>query len=321
MVFGRSGRQAGQRMAFLSSALMMALPANAQLAPAGVIRSAEPSADADDIVVTGKTDAKPAEVRKQARAITPTGAIYREALAQFQDKVCPGIIGLPADLAEVMVDRIRRNAERIGLRAAPEGKCQPNIIAAFVLNGQKALQDLTKRQPQAFRRIPASEVSEMLRDKGPVHAWTNTEVRSRQGDTLQGDNSDDMTQIPVLNVAQSQSHIFLAARLDISNSIVLIDFPAIDGMSVVQLADYVTMRTFARTLPVEGDAAASTILSLFDKDAAPPRELTDFDVAYLRSIYGSIASLNGASKLAHINRELRKAQAEGATDEEDPAAE
>ncbi len=313
---------AGQGAALLSGALLAALSAAAQLAPPGVIR-ADPAADPNDIVVTGKTEAKPAEVRKQARSITQTGPIYHEALAQFQEKVCPGILGLPADLAGIMVDRIRWNAEKVGMQTASEEKCRPNILVAFVVNGQKALKELTKSQPQAFRNLSAAEVNAMLRDKGPVHAWVNTEVRSRQGDVLQGDNKDDMTKIPVLNVAQSQSHIFLAARLDITNSIVLIDFPAIDGMSVVQLADYVTMRTFARTRPVEGDSAASTILSLFDKDAGAPRELTDFDLAYLRSVYGSIASLNAASKLTHINRELRKLQAEATVEappEKTPAA-
>ncbi len=292
----------------LSGALMTALPAAAQLAPPGVISAT--AGDPDDIVVTGKTEAKPAEVRKQARSITQSGPVLHAPLAQFQDKVCPGVIGLPVDLAGIMVDRIRVNAERVGLETAPVGKCQPNIIAAFVKNGQQAMKELTKRQPQSFKNIDYSEVKELLHNPGPVHAWVNTIVKSRQGDTLQGDNRDDMTKLPVLNVAQSQSHIFLASRLDITNSIVLIDFPAIDGMSVVQLADYVTMRAFARTRPVEGDSAASTILSLFDKDGGAPRELTDFDLAYLRSVYGSIANLNAASKLAHINGNLRQVQAE-----------
>lgn len=310
MVFGRTGRHA----AYLSGVLMMACPAMAQLAPPGVIRADAPS-DPNDIVVTGKTEAKPEEVRNQARSITQSnGSRYHEALAQFQDKVCPGILGLPADLAGIMVDRIRWNAEKVGLKTAQEGKCQPNIIVAFVVNGQSAVKQLVKQQPEAFRNLQASEVKSLLNESGPVHAWVNTVVRSRQGDALQGDNTDDMTKIPVLNVGQSQSHIFLAARLDIANSIVLIDFPAIDGMSVVQLADYVTMRTFARTRPLEGDSAASTILSLFDKDAGAPRELTDFDLAYLRSVYGSIASLNAASKLTHINRELRELQAEAAAE-------
>ncbi len=293
--------------ALISAALFAALPAFAQFAPAGALKAEE--ADPDAIVVTGKTEAPPAEVRKQAQSITQSGPRYNSVLAQFQDKVCPGVIGLPLELAEIMVGRIRRNAEVVGLGTAPDGKCQPNIIVAFVANGQQLIKEIAKREPTTFRNIDHADLTAMIRDDGPVHAWVSTVVRSRQGDELQGDNKGDLTKIPVLNVAQSQSHIFLAARLDITNSVILIVYPKIDGMSVVQLADYATMRAFARTRPVAGDAAASTILSMFDGDAAKPRELTDFDLAYLRSIYGGIPNLNAASKLARINRELRQLQA------------
>ncbi len=117
-----------------------------------------------------------------------------------------------------------------------------------------------------------------------------------------------MTKIPTLNIAQSQSHIFLAHRIDINKAVIMIDIAAIDGMGVVQLADYATMRAFAATNPVNGDAAASTILGLFDPAVARPRELTDFDLAYLRTVYEGVDSLNAASKLDSINSKLRRSR-------------
>jgi hypothetical protein len=119
----------------------------------------------------------------------------------------------------------------------------------------------------------------------------------------------------VLNVGQAQSHIFLAHRLDITSSVIMIDIAAIDGMRVVQIADYVTMRTFARTNPVEGGSAATTILSLFDAgNMARPRSLTDFDLAYLQAVYGGTDGLNAASKLASINSKLRAIQGKAEDD-------
>lgn len=279
------------------------------LAPFAMTQTAA-SPDDNAIVVTGKANAKPAEIRQQAHDITRTAVKYRNPLAKFQDKVCPGIVGMPQEMAEIMVDRIRYNAERVGLDVAKEGKCDPNILVLFVRNGQGVMKELQKTKGYLFRRMDGVEMRELTR-KGPVRVWTNTEIRSRQGDTLQGDNTGDLTQIPTLNIAQSQSHIFLAHRLDITNSVILIDIPAINGMSVVQIADYVTMRAFAETKPVDGDAAATTVLTLFNpaKEAAP-RELTDFDLAYLRTVYQGVDSLNAASKLASINTKLRTVQAE-----------
>jgi len=287
-------------------------PALSALNPSAISQSAQTRPTEPDIVVTGKVNAKPEEVQRQANAITNTSVKYRNPLAMFQDRVCPGILGMPSAMAQIMVDRIRRNAEQVGLKTAPLGDCQPNILVIFVRNGQGAIKELRNRQGHIFKDIPLAELQEMAADSGPVHAWVNTIVRSRQGDALQGDNSADLTRIPTLNVAQSQSHIFLAHRIDITNSVIMIDIPAIDGMSVVQLADYVTMRAFARTKPISGDPAASTILNLFDPDpsAARPRALTDFDLAYLRAIYEGVDSLNAASKLASINRKLRNVEAE-----------
>ena len=307
--------------ALLAGALFLAAPVQAQtmtqeekehsaLAPTAM--TATPSTKPEeDIVVKGKPEPKPAEVREEAHAITRNSVKYSTPLAKFQAEVCPGVVGMPVDMAGIIIDRIRVNAERVGMQTAPLGHCTPNILVIFVRNGQAVIKELHKKQDYIFKRISLADVKELIADPGPVHAWTNTEVRSRQGDVLQGDNdSVDLEALPVLNVGQSQSHIFLAARLDISNSIIMIDIPAINGMAVVQIADYVTMRTFAMTNPVSGDPAATTILSLFDADAPHPRELTDFDLAYLRTVYGGLDSLNAASKLASINGKLRGVQAE-----------
>ncbi len=80
----------------------------------------------------------------------------------------------------------------------------------------------------------------------------------------------------------------------------MIDIKAIDGMAVVQLADYATMRAFARTRPVGSDSSASTILSLFDKTAPAPRELTTFDLGYLSAIYKTQGNLPASAKIGAI---------------------
>lgn len=302
----------------LAGALALAAPLHAQtdqgqaksaLAPS-LIGEGAPRPD-DAIVVTGKTEAKPAEIREQARVITRQSAKFNYPLAMIQSPVCPGIVGMPANMGEIMVDRMRFNAERVGLTLAPLGNCTPNILVIFVRNGQGVIKDLSKKAGGLLDGIKFADLKELLAERGPVHAWVVTETRSRQGDTIQGDNEWDMTKIPTLNIAQSQSHIFLAHRIDINKAVVMIDIAAIDGMGVVQLADYATMRAFAATNPVKGDAAASTILGLFDPGVARPRELTDFDLAYLRTVYEGVDSLNAASKLASINSKLRAVQAEG----------
>ena len=64
------------------------------------------------------------------------------------------------------------------------------------------------------------------------------------------------------------------------------------------------------TKPVEGEAAMGTILALFDPSGEAPQALTDFDQAYLRSLYEGIPNLRGISRLVGVNRELNQLERE-----------
>jgi hypothetical protein len=261
-----------------------------------------------------RKSSSPARSRARPPITHNAGSVYDVPLAQFQDPVCPGIINIPREIAEVMVSRIRSNAETIGVDVAREGKCEPNIIVAFVPSGQAMIKDFSSKKSYYFKHIPFEELKRLSADPGPVHAWVNTATRSRHGDVLRGDDDAGLGNPPTLYVANSHSHIFFASRLDILSSVVLIDLKAAVGKSAVQLADYVTMRTFARTQPPTDGGPVPTILSLFDGQEAQPFELTEFDVAYLRAVYGGIANINTASKLGRITRELRKQQKERPAD-------
>jgi len=293
------------QLATLSCAMMCAQPA---LAQAQGDKDA-PSDPSRDIVVTGQVQT-PAAVRQQASAITQNvGEKYKVPLAQFQEPVCPGIVGMPAGVAEVMIARIRSNAEVVGIPVATEGKCEPNIMVFFVPDGQQTIKALQNRRSDLFRSMSTRDLTRLAGEPGPVHAWVNTVTRSRHGDKLRGDETE-LGNPPTLYVANSHSHMWLASRVDIASSVVMLDLKAVHGMSAVQLADYATMRSFAQTRAAVGGNNVGTILGLFDAGGAKPMEMTDFDIAYLRAIYHSASNINAVSKLGHIDGELRKQRAE-----------
>ena len=111
----------------------------------------------------------------------------------------------------------------------------------------------------------------------------------------------------------AHSKLYLTIRQDITQTVVLFDREGVKGKSIIQLADYATMRSFARTRPAEGDAALDTILALFDPDHEPPPQLTPFDQAYLRSVYKEIANLPASMKLLDVSDELERVQREEAS--------
>lgn len=265
----------------------------------------------DEIVVTALPDEDRQTLDRQARAISHlTGSgLLHEPLARFQAPVCPGVIGLPRQLAELMVYRIRFNAQRVGMSVAAEDGCEPNIIVAFIKDGQATVERLAQTRSHIFSELTRAERLELLAETGPVRVWTNTAVRSRQGDSLRGRR--DHVEVPVVNVANTHSHIFLAHRIDIESAVVVFDGPALSGLSINQLADYATMRSFARTRAPEGQAPAETILTLFSADEERAAGLTPFDLAYLTGLYRAYDSQRAATTLAQTGKVIRRAMAAG----------
>jgi len=261
----------------------------------------------DSIVVTGERERTPPsrrEVNRQARDISDISSdIYDKPLARIEDRLCPGVIGLRQEAAELMIDRIRWNAERLDMWMADETACSPNLIIAFVEDGKAQIAELQDRQPWLFQSLTIPERKALLDQEGPVRVWTTALMRTRDGMPIQRRESLDAP--PTVQMWMAHSKLYLTIREDITQVVVLFDREAVRGKTVIQLADYATMRSFAKTKPVdEAGAALDTILTLFDPEALPPSGLTDFDQAYLRSVYDWIPNLPAASKLLGVNRQL-----------------
>ena len=283
--------------AALCGVLLLAAPALAQEAE---------DAPAEDIVVTGEREREPptrGEVSRQARDISDiTSDIYDKPLARIEDRLCPGIIGLKQDYASFMIDRIRWNAERFDVRQADDTACSPNLIIAFVDDGREEIARLHEKQPWLFASLTIPERERLLAEDGPVRVWTTALMRTRDGMPIERRESLDAP--PVVSMWMAHSKLYLTIREDITQVVVLFDRAAVRGKTLIQLADYATMRSFARTKPTDSSAPLDTILALFDANHEPPGGLTEFDQAYLRSVYDGIANLPAASKLLGVNRQL-----------------
>lgn len=272
----------------------------------------------DSIVVTGERELPSSrDVSRQARDITDIGTDIRDRpLARIEDRLCPGVIGLRRDAAELMVDRIRWNAERLDMWLADEGGCSPNLIVAFVEDGKAQIAELFDKQPWLFHTLTIPERKALLEEDGPVRVWTTAQQRTRDGMPIQRRESLDAP--PVVSMWMAHSKIYLTVREDITQVVLLFDREAVRGKTVIQLADYATMRSFAKTRPADGSAPLGTILTLFEPGHSPPDGLTEFDQAYLRSVYDSIPNLPAANKLLGVNRQLQRVSEERLETAEQP---
>lgn len=274
--------------------MALAMPLQAQ--------DAEP-AETPEIVVTGEADYGWTEVTRQARAISRETDVRHTPLARFEDRICPGVIGLTTEAAEMMVYRLRQIAETLDIRQLEPGACTPNIVVAFTDDGRADLAALQSKHKLLSEVLSVSEQRELLEEPGPVRVFSIVETRMLNG--MPVPRRRNLAQIPVGWMHAGHSKIYTATRQDIVAVTVLFDREAVRGMTLWQLADYAAMRVYARTREPKNHDVDS-ILSLFAADDIAPAGLTAFDLAYLESLYSGIPNLPGVTKIAGVDEKLRE---------------
>ncbi len=231
---------------------------------------------------------------------TPASAdgILDEPLPRFEDRLCPGIIGMEQEYAELMVTRLRMNAESFGLRLASEGDCDPNLLIAIVDDSRAYLEDLMDRRGYLFRDMSPADREAMLDDAGASGVWHQTAAHTRDG--IRVGRRDNLAQIPEAGMWQAHSRIYRPVRHDITYALVLLNREDVRGTTLRQLADYATLRALATEFPEEAGAAQASMLTLFVAGAQRPEELTPFDRAWLARLYEGIPNLPASTRLRGV---------------------
>ena len=291
---------------------------------------AAPPAPDPNIVVTGEREPPTSrEVTEQARNISIIGSPLDDPLPRFEDRVCPGVLGLEDDGAAYIIQRIRHNAEQFDVRLhKDDGKCEPNFIVAFVADAQGQMAQLARSQGYMLAGMSVSARGELLDASGAARVWTNTVMRTNTGAPAppRGSSSTVPERVAAYNPetgeqfrmgplppestgSASHSRIYFPVREDIYSVLILFDREQVKGKSLLQLADYATMRGLAFTRETSGEVPAATILGLFDGEGPKPERLTSFDTAYLTSLYDGIPNMPAQSKIGGVNRQLQRLEA------------
>lgn len=286
---------------------LLALTLSAAAVRSGAQEAAAPSPTATtsqpEILVTAPPPPDEKQVRRLVRAITPNVA-RENPMARFTEPVCFATAGLPRATLIQLSNRMVRTAQAAGIRLGGE-KCRANVLVMFVDDGRAEVERLAKRNPWIFSGIDRSKIAGLLDEPGPVHVWSTTEIRSRDGDRMY--NGPEYNGLPQLNI-QLSSFVVLPIREDILFSVLLIDRKAAVGRNVNQIADYAAMRTLAMTRAT-GAAGANSILTLFDPDPVlPPMEMTDFDRGYLKALYIGQGNQRSTVKVRQIGRAILRGQ-------------
>jgi|KBSMisStaDraftv2_1062788.scaffolds.fasta_scaffold41107_3 hypothetical protein len=235
-----------------------------------------------EIVVQGQRDTE-RRIGEFVRVMTNepvTGQIGR-----FDWSVCPTVTGLSGRQNSEAAERMRAVAGAAGMRVATPG-CRANVLVVVTDDSSKLVAQLRNRQPAFFDGVSPKEMA-MIGRGGPAEAWhiegrLDADGREVPYDTRTGQYINERTDVPSRLSTDSRPHF--------KGAVVILDSRALGGLTVAQLADYAAMRAFARTDPsLVARASAPSILTILDAPpgSAVPITLTQWDMAYLKSLYAS----------------------------------
>ncbi len=301
-------------VSFLAASIvgLASAPLFAQADEAGAPPKSEaeqlPDADQEVIVVTGETDREVVEAL--GKAITRSSRAG-QPVARFDAPICVKVAGMPDVMADLVKERIEANAHDIrGLEVDEAADCNPNAFVGVLNDVTESVDTLRQEEKWLFEGLLSYQIDRIYKGSDAVRAWHVFDLRNADGSQIPGKRrgaSDSSSISSAINKVEKSSRI-AQLRNDLVGAVVLVETAALEGMTLRQLADYATFRIFA-SVSDEVDTSRTnlpTILTLFGP-GLPPRELTDFDHAYLESLYELPAnSRDGQVIAAAVSRYVAK---------------
>lgn len=269
----------------------LALAASAALLPIAAA-SAQNSGGNPDIIVEGIIEIDGSDAQRQARDVTHPQSSTSEPLARLQRPICIGTWGLLPQNAEAVIARMYDNAQAIDLDIDAEEGCEANVWVFVVDDPAEEFEKLRDDSNWMTRTLTKFERNRVRKQDGPARAWHLVTTRDDAGNPIP--TGFQLAQLiqqsrlegtpPPVNPTTNMSRTRVPIRKDIEMSFVMIARSALDGLDTHAIADYATMRTFARTEVPDRAESFDTVLNLFEADSTVDR-MTTFDRAYLRSLY------------------------------------
>lgn len=259
-------------------------------------------APGDEIVIEGQRPSTEAEVHKAVQAISASSSSSQ--LARFHQPVCPLVLGTPTAAATQLQDELRSIAQSAGA-SVQTGACTGNLIVIVADDTRAMFSDIRRNRKEWLAGLSPAELKQLNAHDGPVRAWSSTTLRNEDGALTKDKTNAEMQTMQV----RSASFLNRPTRQQIDGAVIIIDRAAARGRSVAEIAGYAAMRGLAVTrAPQPG--AVSSILNLFtpaSRDGA--RQLTPFDLGYLKGLYAGDGGGDAAAARSRIARAVLASRA------------
>jgi len=268
-----------------SGSAAAALFALALTAPGLASAQETPETTVEDIVVLGTPLREQVETFADTVVAPPHGR--GPARWSARSGICVGVVNLQREAAQAMADRVSGVALELGLPIGEPG-CSPNVLIIATDDAPALTAALVERSPNAFRPPYSGssrsrlQLRRFIETDRPVRWWhISLPVNSETGAIAVRIPGYDPPRTGVM-----ASRLTTVIQNDLMRAYVIIDIDQVEGVTFQQLADYVAMVAFAQVDPDADLSGFPTILNVFDNPTIA-FGLTDWDQAYLGSLYGA----------------------------------
>lgn len=206
--------------------------------------------------------------------------------ARWPDKVCIGVANMQRETAQALIDRVSEVALELELEIGEPG-CSPNILVVATDDGAAIATALVSERPLAFRpryagAARSQRALEQFQTSDAAVRWWHVSLPVVRGTGAPAVRlpGRDPPMIP------AGSRLRTEVQNDLRRAYVIVDLDEATSLTLAQLADYIAMVAFAQIDPDADFASYPTVLNVLANPASAPG-LTDWDMAYLRSLYAA----------------------------------
>ncbi|MFT3729295.1 MAG: hypothetical protein QM759_15840 [Terricaulis sp.] len=239
-------------------------------------------------------------------------------LGRWNNRICPGVVGISATGAQTIIDQVARRANAVGLRTAPAG-CSPNISIIVTRDGNAAAHDINEHRREMLvgpngiesTSLGRTALDDFLATPRPIRWWHVTQTVMADGHVLSDNQTNSLHGSGAASAAAQTAfaagqggggggegmtgadvtrsdgtRLRSTTRQDFNFVVVIVDANRVGGASLGALADYIAFVTLAEINPNVQATNYPSILNLFNADVAVrPTEMTAWDLAYLDGLY------------------------------------
>ena len=221
---------------------------------------------------------------------------FDESMLRWEEAVCPMVVGMIRPAGEFVLRRLSELARESAVPLAKENCKHPNLYIVVAKNPETFLKLWWQRQPRMYNTGRGiAPVRRFIEKSRPIRVWYNigpgnysNEISSLLAASV--DAGLGTVDFPIVRGPSSGASfrlVFPEVR-SIGSAIVVIDPAQVDQLNIGQFADYIAMVSFVEVNQDADLRANSTILNLFaPSNAAAPIEVTRWDKALLRALYGA----------------------------------